>query len=49
VLREPADVIARPLSIIFEKSRRLGDVPDDWKKAKVIPVYKKSLKEDAGN
>ncbi|PKU31435.1 rna-directed dna polymerase from mobile element jockey-like [Limosa lapponica baueri] len=49
VLSKLADIIARPLSIIFEKSWRLGDVPEDWKKANVTPIYKKDLKEDPGN
>ncbi|KAK4823576.1 hypothetical protein QYF61_003580 [Mycteria americana] len=49
VLREMADIVARPLSIIFEKLRRSGDVPEDWKKANVAPIYKKGLKEDPGN
>jgi len=31
VLRELADIDARPLSIVFEKSWRLGDIPGDWK------------------
>lgn len=42
VLRELADVVALMLSIIFEKSRRMGEVPDDSRKANVIPVFKNS-------
>jgi len=43
------DVIAEPLSIIFERSWRTGEVPEDWRKANVTPVFKKSKKEDPGN
>ena len=49
VLRELADVIAEPLSIIFERSWRTGEVPEDWRKANVTPVFKKGKKEDPGN
>ncbi|KFV84217.1 hypothetical protein N308_04705, partial [Struthio camelus australis] len=49
VLRELADVIARPLSIILERSWRSGEVPEDWKKAKVTPAFKKGEKEEPGN
>ncbi|KGL73426.1 RNA-directed DNA polymerase from mobile element jockey, partial [Tinamus guttatus] len=48
VLRELAEVIAKPLSIIFERSWRTGEVPEDWKKASVTPVFKKG-KKDPGN
>ncbi|KFV78543.1 hypothetical protein N308_15395, partial [Struthio camelus australis] len=47
VLRE--DIITRPLSIIFERSWRSGEVPEDWKKANVTPVFKKGKEEDPGN
>jgi len=49
VLRELADIIAEPLSIIFERSWRTGEVPKDWRKASVTPVLKKGKKEDPGN
>jgi len=49
VLRELVDVIAEPLSIIFERSWRTGEVPEDWRKATVTPVFKKGKKEDPGN
>ncbi|PKU44065.1 rna-directed dna polymerase from mobile element hypothetical protein [Limosa lapponica baueri] len=49
VLRELAEVIAGPLSIIFERTWRTGEVPEDWRKANVIPAFKKGKKEDLGN
>ncbi|CAM5107726.1 unnamed protein product [Natator depressus] len=49
VLKELADVIAEPLAIIFENSWRTGEVPDDWKKANVVPIFKKGKEEDPGN
>ncbi|GAB0180048.1 mitochondrial enolase superfamily member 1 [Grus japonensis] len=49
VLRELADVMAMTLSIIFERSWRRGEVPEDWRKVIVTPVFRKGKKEDAGN
>ncbi|GAB0207516.1 hypothetical protein GRJ2_003217300 [Grus japonensis] len=49
VLRELAEELAKPLSIIYQQSWLTGEVPDDWRLANVMPIYKKGRKEDPGN
>ena len=49
VLRELVEELAKPLSIIYQQSWLTREVPDDWRIASVMPIYKKSWNEDPGN
>jgi len=44
LLREYPDLIAESLTIIFNQSLLTGIFPDDWKSARVTPLYKNSGK-----
>lgn len=48
VMMELADVVAKPFSIMFQQPWQPGEVPSDWTKANIAPIFKKSGKEDPG-
>jgi len=41
--------LARPLSVLYNTSLKFGVVPEDWKDAGVIPLFKKGKKSDPQN
>ncbi|TRZ09277.1 hypothetical protein HGM15179_017830 [Zosterops borbonicus] len=49
VMRELADELVKPLSIIYNQSWLTGEIPEDWKLANVIPIHKKGGKKDPSN
>ncbi|KAK4817671.1 hypothetical protein QYF61_023950 [Mycteria americana] len=49
VYSDLADVLTKPLSIIYQQSWLTGEVPADWRLANVTPIFKKGRKEDPGN
>lgn len=49
VLRDLAGAIAKPPSIIFEKSQPSSEILDEWKNGNIPLIFKKGRKEDLGD
>ena len=49
LLQQCEDQIAPVLAMIFRKSLNKSEVPQEWKTATVIPIFKKGKKSAAGN
>ncbi|XP_071477586.1 uncharacterized protein [Diadema antillarum] len=49
VLKELSNTIAPCLCNIFRKSYNLGEIPDDWRHANIVPIFKKGYRADPSN
>ena len=49
VLKELASPISLFLTDIFQQSINTGSIPDQWKTANIIPIFKKGDKTKASN
>ena len=49
ILKDLAEEISEPLSTLFMQSVREGKVPQDWRDANVMPIFKKGSKQEACN
>ncbi len=43
------DFLAEPITALYNKSLESGEVPQDWRKAIICPIFKKGDPEDASN
>src|SRR5664279_168719 len=49
LLKECATEVAEPLALIFQKSFETSSLPDDWRTANIVPIFKKSSRTDREN
>ena len=49
LLQNCVEEISPVLAMIFRKSMEQGVVPEEWRQANVIPIFKKGKKSDPGN
>ena len=49
ILKELSSVISKPLFLIFRDSLMTGMVPLDWRRASVVPIFKKGPKSLPSN
>ena len=49
LLVKTADIVCKPLSIIFSSSLTTGTVPVDWRRANVTAIFKQGVRNNPGN
>ena len=49
LLKELAEAVCVPLTVIFNKSLSLGKLPSVWKEANILAIYKKGNRKQPGS
>ena len=49
LLRDSASILAKPLAYVINLSLRTGLFPDEWKLARVVPIYKSGTRDSFEN
>ena len=49
MLKGIVEGVVKPIAMIFRDSLRKGEIPDDWKRANVVAIFKGGTKKDPGN
>lgn len=49
LLKGLGESVSLPLSLIFNKSMYTGEIPVDWRRANVTPIFKKGSKKEPSN
>ena len=49
VLKKCAAELSRPLLMLFKKTMNEGQIPQDWKRARIVPIHKKGSKSKPEN
>ena len=49
VLKNCAESFVEPLKLIFDKSIKMGEVPNEWRKANVTLIFKKGSRMEKSN
>ena len=49
LLKMLREEVATPLAVLFQKLIDVGQIPDEWRKANVVPIHKKVSRTEPGN
>lgn len=49
MLKELVDAMSKPIALLLNRTMEKGEIPNDWRKANVSPIYKKGSRNLASN